>query len=128
MTRHTDDTTTDRRRTTADANGADDGDPTDERTMGAVSHTHPETGETFGDSQVYQRGTVVMVDGGEADSATEDRDDEPMKDVDHTPREDAPSTHEVYERGGEGGETAETADDETPDEETNGEPDGEAPV
>ncbi len=68
--------------------------------MGGVSHTNPMTGESFGDSQVFQRGTVVMVDGGEAEAAEEgDRDDEPMGDVDHTPREDAPEANEAYVRG-----------------------------
>ncbi len=74
--------------------------------MGEVSHTNPETGETFGDSQVYQRGRVAVVDGGSAGSkakdAEEDADEEPMGEVDHTPREDAPSTNEVYTRGDEG--------------------------
>ena len=70
--------------------------------MGGVSHTNPMTGESFGDSQVFQRGTVVMVDGGEAEAAEEadgDRDDEPMGDVDHTPREDAPEANDAYVRG-----------------------------
>ena len=126
MTRNTDDTTTDRRRTT-DANGADEEHATDERTMGGVSHTHPRTGETFGDSQVYQRGKVAVVDGGEADSADDEGEGKPMKEVDHTPREGAPSTNEVYERGGEGAETAEGADEED-DDENSADPDVEEPV
>ena len=124
MTRNTDDTATNRRRTTDDTDG---GAATDSQTMRGVSHTHPETGETFGDSQVYQRGTVAVVDGGEADSASDDGEEEPMKDVDHTPREGAPAANEVYERGGEGTETDETADEED-DDETSADQDGEEPV
>ncbi|WP_394353843.1 hypothetical protein [Halolamina sp. CBA1230] len=75
--------------------------PTTARTMGDVSHTNPMTGETFGDSQVFQRGTVAIVDGGEAKAADDrdDSDEEAMKDVDHTPREDAPEANEAYVRG-----------------------------
>jgi hypothetical protein len=121
MIRHTDDTTTDRRRTEADDRRQRSG-----GTMGGVSHTHPRTGETFGDSQVYQRGKVAVVDGGEADSAAEEHEEKPMKDVDHTPREGAPAANEVYERGGEGTETAETAEEE--DDENSADPDVEEPV
>jgi len=69
--------------------------------MGEVSHTNPTTGESFGDSQVFQRGTIAMVDGGEAEAAEEDdeSDGEPMGDVDHTPREGAPEANEAYVRG-----------------------------
>jgi hypothetical protein len=87
----------------------------DDRTMGEVSHTNPYTDESFGDSQVYNRGRVVVVDGGEAEAADEEE-EETIGDIDHTPREDAPSTHEVYERGGEGPDGAET------DEEADAEP------
>ncbi len=84
--------------------------------MGEVSHTNPMTGESFGDSQVFQRGTVVMVDGGEAEDERDgDRDGEPMGDVDHTPREDAPDANDAYVRGvdreGEGDDGSETAAD-----------------
>jgi hypothetical protein len=122
MTRNTDDTTTDRRRTEADDRREPAG-----GTMGGVSHTHPRTGETFGDSQVYQRGKVAVVDGGAAESEPDDdeREEKPMKDVDHTPREGAPAANEVYERGGEGTETAETAED---DDENSADPDVEEPV
>jgi len=89
-----------------------------DRTMGDVSHTNPMTGETFGDSQVFQRGTVAMVDGGEAEAAEddEDRDEEPMGDVDHTPREGAPEANEAYVRGVDR-EADEEADEPAEDEE-----------
>lgn len=119
MTRHTTDDTTNRRATTDDRE-TDDRRTTTDPTMRDVSHAHPETGETFGDSQVFERGTVVVADGGrsgrrdgdgteEPPGDADDHDDEPMRDVDHTPREDAPGTNEVYARGGEGEDP--TADD-----------------
>jgi len=88
------------------------------RTMGAVDHTNPYTDEAFGDTVAYSRGRVAVVDGGEADAEPEDDEreaDETIGDVDHTPREDAPSTNEVYERGVEAdaGDEAEAEDDET---------------
>ena len=76
--------------------------------MGEVNHTNPMTGETFGDSQVFERGKVAIVDGGEAEATAEDTDEadeddheeeEPMGDIDHTPRENAPSAEAVYTRG-----------------------------
>jgi hypothetical protein len=74
--------------------------------MAEVSHTHPETNQTFG--TVYRRGPAVA-DGGEPDARTEadeqstesaDEDDEraPMREVDHTPRE-GEGANEVWERG-----------------------------
>lgn len=87
MSRHTNDDRRNRRETS-------------QRTMGEVNHTNPRTGETFGDSQVFERGKVAVVDGGEAQAeAEEDHDDEPMGEIDHTPREDAPSAEAVYTRG-----------------------------
>lgn len=71
------------------------------RTMKDASHTNPYTGETFGQTATYDRGRVVAVDGGEADAA-EDEGVARVKDVDHTPRRDAPDTATVYARGGEG--------------------------
>ena len=66
MTRHdTDDTTMDRRTTTDDRETAN-------RTMGDVSHTNPKTGESFGDSPVFERGTVIIADGGVAAVGGED--------------------------------------------------------
>jgi len=67
--------------------------------MGDVNHTNPMTGETFGDSQVFERGKVAVVDGGEAETEPEDDEEEPMGDVDHTPREGAPDAAQVYDRG-----------------------------
>jgi len=84
------------------------------RTIGGVSHTNPLTGESFGDSQVFVRGRTVIADGGEADAEDDDDEDDVarVKDMDHTPREDAPDASAVYERGGEG--------EMTEDEEENG--------
>ncbi|MFB6221887.1 MAG: hypothetical protein ABEH90_10680 [Halolamina sp.] len=81
------------------------------RTMGGVSHTNPLTGETFGESMVFDRGKTVVADGGDADAAEDDdaEDVARVADVDHTPREGAPDASEVYERGGEG-----VTDDDTP--------------
>nr|WP_267625355.1 hypothetical protein [Halobium salinum] len=80
--------------------------------MGEVSHTNPQTGETF--TTVYTRGPAVA-DGGTAPNgrgtadggAVPERDDEEdagdgqrMKDVEHTaPNGDEPN--EVWERGDE---------------------------
>ncbi|MGM0591608.1 MAG: hypothetical protein ACQETI_08285 [Halobacteriota archaeon] len=57
-------------------------------TMADVAHTHPYTGETFG--QVYRRGPVVA-DGGEEPA---------MVDVDHTPPH-GDGTNDVWARGDE---------------------------
>jgi hypothetical protein len=75
------------------------------QTMADVSHTNPTTGETFG--TVYRRGPAVT-DGGaadargtDADPASEDEETderEPMREVDHTPR-DGDGANEVWERG-----------------------------
>jgi hypothetical protein len=101
-------------------------DADERRTMAEVSHTHPETNETFG--AVYRRGPA-MADGGatdartaegeeteetpdepaatdaessgsEATDATDAADDDrdPMREVDHTPRE-GEGANEVWERG-----------------------------
>jgi|AntRauTorcE11898_2_1112593.scaffolds.fasta_scaffold22121_2 hypothetical protein len=107
MTRHTTDDRPNRRETT-------------QRTMGEVTHTNPKTGETFGDSRVFERGKVAIVDGGTAKAAdeaeatdgdeTEDGEEEAMGDIDHTPRENAPSTKAVYTRGKGASETDSDAD------------------
>jgi hypothetical protein len=75
------------------------------QTMADVSHTNPTTGETFG--TVYRRGPAVT-DGGAADARGTDADPaseddetderEPMRKVDHTPR-DGDGANEVWERG-----------------------------
>ena len=82
--------------------------------MREVNHTNPYTDEAFGDTVAYSRGRVAVVDGGEANTESgggeEAENDETIGDVDHTPREDAPSTNEVYERGAEG--VTDEADDE----------------
>jgi hypothetical protein len=74
------------------------------QTMAEVSHTNPNTGETFG--TVYRRGPAVA-DGGstdargtDADPASEDEERDPMREVDHTPR-DGDGANEVWERGDE---------------------------
>ena len=106
MTVFTPTTDSERDRATTDGEN-DEGAASPDRTMGTVSHTNPETGESFGDSQVFTRGRVMMVDGGEAEresetEASDEADDQSMGEIDHTPREDAPTVSEVYERGGEG--------------------------
>jgi len=108
MTRHdTDDTTMDRRTTTDDRETAN-------RTMGDVSHTNPKTGESFGDSPVFERGTVIIADGGVAEGERTDE-DVAMADVDHVPREGAPEANTAYTRGIQreepGAETATNAGD-----------------
>lgn len=114
MTRHTTDDRPNRRETT-------------QRTMGEVTHTNPMTGEAFGDSQVFERGKVAIVDGGEAETGDEaeadesDEEEEAMGDIDHTPRENAPSTKAVYTRG-EKPSDADTDADATAEEEPDEEP------
>jgi hypothetical protein len=61
--------------------------------MKDVQHTHPYTGETFG--QVYRRGPAVA-DGG--DRRETDSEAEEMADVDHTPRE-GEGADDVWTRG-----------------------------
>jgi hypothetical protein len=70
---------------------------TDRDTMKDVSHTHPETGETFG--HVYRRGPAVA-DGGETptDESTEATPEETMADVAHTPPH-GDGANEVWKRG-----------------------------
>jgi hypothetical protein len=63
-----------------------------EETMKDVDHTHPHTGEAFGNSAAYQRGPAVAADGGQAHET------ESMKDVTH----ESPVSEgvaRVYERG-----------------------------
>ena len=123
----TDDTTPrDRRehRRTDDHDGrrGDDTAPRGERrTLADCDHTHPRTGESFGDAMVYRRGPTVAADGGEAgagapadadgevpDEAGEDAEadedadgEEQLADIDHTPPRDAENANRVHERGGE---------------------------
>lgn len=96
-----------------------------QRTIGSVNHTNPKTGESFGDSQVYERGRIAVVDGGKAGSpeggdydeadpdrkADADNEGKSMADIDHTPREGAPDANEVYVRGGEGAKVDDDEDD-----------------
>ncbi|AUX10281.1 hypothetical protein AArcSl_2663 [Halalkaliarchaeum desulfuricum] len=64
------------------------------RTMANVSHTNPNTGETFG--TVYRRGPAVA-DGGEPRDATSESERKTMADIDHeSPNEDVA---DVWERG-----------------------------
>ncbi|WP_207587589.1 hypothetical protein [Halomontanus rarus] len=82
---------------------------TDRRTMKDVSHTNPHTGETAG--HLFTRGPVVAADGGRSgaemdedtaddgtgtDTETETR---TMKDVSHTPPNDAEDANRVFARG-----------------------------
>jgi hypothetical protein len=75
---------------------------TDRQTMSDASHTNPYTGESFGETVAYSRGRVVAADGGRADA--NESDGATVKDMDHTPRMNAPGAAEVYERGGEADE------------------------
>jgi hypothetical protein len=82
--------------------------------MKAVDHTHPDTGQPFGEAVVYQRGPTVAADGGargddpdettDAD-ADEAADGKRMKDVDHEPPNEA-DPNRVFERGTEGRDDA----------------------
>jgi hypothetical protein len=88
---------TERRTMTADRQ------ETGRQTMAEISHTNPNTGETFG--TVYRRGPAVADGSGDArgtdaDPASEDEDTDRMRDVDHTPR-DGDGANEVWERGDE---------------------------
>ena len=79
-------------------------------TLGEMSHTNPFTGEVFGDTQTYSRGTTIAADGGsdperEAEVGT-DEDGEVLRDIDHTPPKGAESANAVHARGGEGSEGA----------------------
>ncbi len=75
-------------------------------TMGEISHANPYTGETSG--QLFNRGPIVIADGGEANSVEPGEQpvnaDEPatetMKSVSHTPPHNADDANAVFERGG----------------------------
>ena len=69
--------------------------------MEDVDHTNPYTDESFGQTQTFQRGTVIAADGGEADAESDaETDGETMEDVEHeSPSEGANRT---FERGTEG--------------------------
>jgi len=100
---------TDTSRQTEDRAASNRKEPT--RTMSEVSHTNPQTGKPFGESQAYTRGRLIVADGGNAEAEQDGEADDTarVRDVDHTPRENAPDASTVYERGGEG--DAEAADD-----------------
>ncbi|MCU4972987.1 hypothetical protein OB955_09560 [Halobacteria archaeon AArc-m2/3/4] len=80
---------------------------TDRRTMKDVSHTNPYTGESAG--HLFTRGPVVAADGGrsgaemdESEAAADDGTEaqtRTMKDVSHTPPNDAEDANRVFERG-----------------------------
>ncbi len=74
--------------------------------MRDVSHTHP-YGDHGAVNRPFERGPIVVADGGERVDESESADDEErsespekMKDVDHTPPRDAESANRVFERGG----------------------------
>ncbi|SEO81762.1 hypothetical protein SAMN04487948_105307 [Halogranum amylolyticum] len=73
-------------------------DDNDRQPMKAVSHTNPETGETFG--YVYRRGPAVADGGRSDDTAAKST---KMKDIDHTPPH-GESANEVWTRGVSAGE------------------------
>ena len=92
----------------------DDRRGTDETTMADVSHTHPHTGETFGD--VYRRGPAVA-DGGRDDAPDANANEstntntgaETMCDVDHTPPH-GEGANDVWARGRKTGADADAED------------------
>lgn len=61
----------------------------DRMTMGDVSHTNPHTGESFGDTVTFRRGTTVVVDGGTAGAVPEPDDEDDEDDADGTDGQDA---------------------------------------
>ncbi|MFB6130144.1 MAG: hypothetical protein ABEJ28_04915 [Salinigranum sp.] len=67
-------------------------------TMADVSHTHPHTGETFGDA--FRRGPTIAADGGAPGDSPDT-----MADVSHTPPHGV-GANEVWSRG-----AAETVED-----------------
>ena len=72
------------------------------KTLGEINHTNPYTGEVFGETQTYSRGSLIAADGGEP-NAVDVNDvastDETLEDVSHTPPHDNDGTQAVYERG-----------------------------
>ncbi|ELZ18417.1 hypothetical protein C477_10128 [Haloterrigena salina JCM 13891] len=92
---------------------------TTSETMADVSHTNPYTGETVG--RLFSRGPTVVADGGEpsetrrttegrgssgserdatgSSERTDERSNDTMADVDHTPPQDAEDANRVFERG-----------------------------
>jgi hypothetical protein len=75
---------------------------TDPTTLADVSHTHPDTGRTFGGNFTFARGGAVAADGGRPDVNPEDDESETLADVDHTPPNDSEDANRVFERGEEG--------------------------
>jgi hypothetical protein len=94
----------------------DTNDDTD-RSMGAISHTNPYTGEVAG--RLLSRGPTVIADGGarvaERQPAATDPNDRAenrrMKDVSHTPPNGTDDANDVFERGREYGRNAEGTTD-----------------
>ncbi|MFB6308761.1 MAG: hypothetical protein ABEH35_05465 [Haloarculaceae archaeon] len=66
--------------------------------MRDVDHTHPHTGEPFGDA--FRRGVVVAADGGHSTDESDRRTDDTMDEVDHTPPTEGVTRS--FERGTEG--------------------------
>ena len=101
MTRASNTRTPEQKRTdTASSDGATE---PNRDTLGTISHSNPLTGETTG--HLFNRGPIVVADGGKAnaveESTTDDEtDDETMEDVSHTPPRDAEDANGVFERGG----------------------------
>ncbi|KAB1196276.1 MULTISPECIES: hypothetical protein [Haloferax] len=81
----------------------------DETRMRDISHTNPNTGETF--TTVYERGPAVADGSGEtAESPEMTGGSETMDDVDHTPRNKT-GANEVWKRGKDGKPTAGDVDE-----------------
>jgi len=77
----------------------------DPETLGEVSHTNPYTGQVFGRTQTYSRGTTVAADGGEPDAGgdtdVDEEDAETLADLSHEAPEadDADGTQRTFNRG-----------------------------
>ena len=71
----------------------------DTPTLGGVSHTNPYTGEPFGATGTYRRGTIFAADGGEDARVDDTVDSGRLKDVAHTPPKAADGVQAVYDRG-----------------------------
>jgi len=108
---------------------------TDAPTLGDVSHTHPDTGRSFGGNFTFARAGAVAADGGRPDVVPEDDDEDDeadaaagdgaaddddeeeaeeetegpatLKDVEHTPPNASEDANRVFERGEEHGDRVE---------------------
>ncbi|WP_411963427.1 hypothetical protein [Haloferax sp. YSMS24] len=81
----------------------------DDERMRDISHTNPNTGETF--TTVYERGPAATDGGGASRSPPEmTGGSETMEDIDHTPRNET-GANDVWKRGKTGKPTAGDVDE-----------------